>query len=188
MLILAEKHAIFVAVPKTGSMALSRYIERSVRPDDVAGPDAERLHEWHATLEEVQPFLPFSVYDVWSFAVVRNPFDRLVSYCAGHDPHFQVNHKESISAALARVLRGEADRWLAPQVDLTAGVKTLFRYENLLHDFETILERLEIPVPEQMPRENESERGPYRTYFDGDLKAMVETAYADDLASFGYRF
>lgn len=188
MLILPEKHAIFVAVPKTGSMALSQYIEKALRPEGAAGPDAEKLHEWHATLEEVAPFLPFSVYDVWSFAVVRNPFDRLVSYCAGHDPHFQVNSKESITAALARVLRGEAERWLTPQVEVTAGVKTLFRYENLPAALDEILERLDLPVPEQFPVANESERGPYRAYFDGETKAMVESAYADDLTTFGYRF
>lgn len=188
MLILPEKHAIFVAVPKTGSMALSQYIERSVRPSGVAGLEVESLNEWHATLEEVAPFVPFSVYDVWSFAVVRNPFDRLVSYCAGHDPHFQVDARQSIAAALARVLRGEGNRWLAPQSEVTAGVKSLYRYEDFATAVPAILDRLEIPVPEQFPTVNESERGPYRAYFDGNLKAMLESAYAEDLKTFGYRF
>ena len=192
MLILSPQNACFVAIPKTGSMSMARFLETALRPGEAPQYDVESLHDWHASMREVEATgrVPFSLYDMWSFAVVRNPFDRLVSYCAFADASFAVDAPECIRANVQEALNGDSDiRWMLPQGYFTSEVRTLYRFEDLTSAAADIRQRLGIPATHAFPTLNESERGPrYAPYFDQKLKSMVEELYADDLKTFDYRF
>lgn len=189
MLIVPEYAFCFVCIPKTGSQAMSRYLESKLRNDDSTTFWVESLHDWHASVEEVEQVgeLPFSLYDVWSFAVVRNPFDRLVSYCAMSDD-FQVAPRNVIRAKLQSAIDGDDDRWMLPQSYFARGVKKLYRFEQLPQAVEELKDRFGIADNDPFPHINKSLRDRYAAYFDGELKAMVEEYYAEDLAAFGYKF
>src|SRR5690606_24464155 len=133
MIIIPEHALCFVCIPKTGSQAMAMHLDASLRDDESRRFSVESLHDWHANIEETEATgqLPFSLYDMWSFAVVRNPFDRLVSWCAYDDEEFQHNPRGSIANALLKIEQGEASRWLLPQTYFTAGVKSLYRFEEL---------------------------------------------------------
>ena len=184
MIVLPDYGACFVAVPKAGSQAVSRWLERNARKSRTFA--AEGLHDWHATIAEVEATgeLPFSLHDAWTFAVVRNPFDRLVSFCAKHDEGFAADPQ----GTLRRRLERDDERLLWPQVFFTAGVKTVYRFEALQEACEAIRGRLGFEEAEPLERVNASERGRYQSYYDAELKALAESVYADDLRAFGYGF
>lgn len=190
MLIIPEKGACFVCVPKTGTQAMTRYLETALRNDESMVYEVERMHDNHATIAEVEAeqALPFSLYDAWSFAFIRNPFDRLVSHCAKSYPDFLEAPRDAIRDALTRVMQGEENRWMLPQVYFTAGVKALYRFERMEEGFAAIKQRLGIEDDSPLPKINESQRDRYAAYFDNDLKSLAEFVYADDLREFSYGF
>ncbi len=190
MLIVPEFAACFVCVPKTGSQAISLYLESKLRNNESRVFPADSLNDYHATLAEVErtKSLPFSVYDVWSFAFVRNPFDRFVSYCAATDPLFSYAPRDTMANVIYRLMNGGKDRWLYPQTFFTAGVKSIFRFENLNEDMKLVMERLGVPSDDVVPVVNESQHDRYQAYYDSDLKSMIEKLYADDFKAFGYEF
>lgn len=185
MFISTERRCCFVCVPKTGTQAMTRFLEAGIPNRRVF--NAESLYGYHANLSEVTD-IPFSIYDLWSFAVVRNPFDRLVSYCAAFDTDFQRYPIESIRAALLEAVDNPDNRWLKPQVFFTSGVKTIYRFEDLAAAIKDIKLVLNIDDSLQIDVVNESTHGRYSMYFDSELKALVESTYAEDLQEFGYRF
>lgn len=190
MLILPEHGACFIAIPKTGGQAMASHLESHLRTPESRTFDVEALHDWHANIEEVESTgaLPFSLYDMWSFAVVRNPFDRLVSYCAFNDDYFHHDPRGSLDAHLKMVEEGDANRWLLPQSYFAAGVKCLYRFEELDSAVLDINARFGIEGSAPLPVINESKRGRYAAYFDRELKARAEEAYKVDLLNFDYRF
>lgn len=193
MLLLTPLAACFVCVPKTGSQAISAHLEAHARQErdyELHSYDVESLHDWHASLEETEAsgLLPYSVYDLWSFAVVRNPYDRLVSYCAAEDPEFAHAPRYSLHQHLDLLEQGVAPRWLWPQVHFTAGVKTLYRFEDLATAARDINTRLGIAPDVPLPVLNESSRERYPVYYDSELRARVAELYRQDLHAFDYRF
>lgn len=190
MLILPEHGACFVCVPKTGTQALTQYLEKHLRTSESRKFSVESLHDYHASLAEVDETgqLPFSIYNMWSFAVVRNPFERIVSYCASADLEFERNPQESVKKTLIDFLENGQNRWMFPQSYFTSGVKQLYRFEALDEAVRALKVRFDISDKEPMPKVNESFHDRYPMYFDGDTKLLAEYAYAEDLQAFGYRF
>lgn len=190
MLILPEYGACFVCVPKTGTQALTQYLEKHLRTNESRRFPVESLHDYHASLEEVENVgdLPFSIYNMWTFAVVRNPFERIVSYCAWADPIFEQNPQESVKLAIVDFLENGQNRWMLPQSYFTAGVKQLYRFEALDDAVQSLKGRFNISDSGSMPKVNESFHERYPMYFDGDSKALAEYVYRADLQAFGYRF
>ncbi len=169
---------------------MSQYLEGQLRHNESIVHGVEALHDWHASISEVEATgeLPFSLHDMWTFAVVRNPFDRLVSYCAAFDPDFSADPHSSIHRHLQSMLDGETNRWLLPQEHFAQAVKTIYRFEFLAEAVKDINQRFGIPADSVLPVVNESEHARYPVYFTGELKGMAETFYANDLRTFDYKF
>lgn len=189
MIILPEQGACFVCVPKVGSQTIANWLTKNLRKEDSRFFDVERLHDYHATLSETENTqqLPFSIYDMWSFAFVRNPFDRFVSYCAYTDPEFDQFPLESIRRNLEKLADGLVDRWGAPQTYFTHGVKSVFRLENLSQELPKIAAKLGI-TDLDLKVLNSSARLSYPRYFDSTTKALLTSIYEEDLETFGYTF
>lgn len=189
MFIIPEMGACFVAIPKTGSQTIAAWLQNNFRDDNSVVYAVESLHDWHANIEEVEATgeLPFSIYDMWSFAMVRNPFDRLVSYCAQNCPEFQTHPRDVLREKLLAAIAGEEDRWMLPQSYFARNVKKLYRFEELPAAAIDIANRLGIHDA-ALPHVNKSSRDRYPAYYDSELKSMVEHYYAEDLAAFGYSF
>lgn len=185
MIILPQQQLVFVAIPRTGSMAMSHWLEAAFRPGAGYNYPVEELHNWHATLDEAAEFCDFPLFRMWSFCVVRNPYDRLVSRCARFDHMFKADPRKSLFDALTME---EPGRMLMSQVPFTQDVSQVYRYEQLPAAVKDLRERFDIPATVEFGKENESERGKYRMYYDKELRALFADRYAEDLKTLDYRF
>ena len=61
------------------------------------------------------------------------------------------------------------------------------RFENLQDDFNTVCNKLSIPV-QKIPRLNPSRHGHYTKYYDNETREIVAERYAKDIEHFGYKF
>jgi hypothetical protein len=185
MIISKPYGVIYVAVPKTASQSLSLLLEGALKVEDCPYV-AESMHDFHATLNEAIEVTDLPLEHYWSFAFVRNPFDRFISYCAGHVDGFNNDPGNAMVRALEEARAGD-NRWLLSQRQFVEGVTQVYRYEELNAAVADIAARLEIDLSEA-PRLNASERQGYRGYFTDQMRADIAEIYASDLSYFDYRF
>lgn len=206
MIISNKLNCIFVAIPKTATHAVRFALRKHM----------DEQQDWEQVGLYQQKKLPFDVlakidtghikaleasavldeklwHHYFKFAVVRNPYDRFVSFCTyihREDMHFAkqalVKMKTMIadSSVQQRIL-------FRPQYEFVTNqqggmmVDFIGHYENLQKDYEHICSQLGIRA-EKLSRVNRSIRGPYQDYYDEELRAAVYKFYQQDFALFGY--
>jgi len=208
----AAERCVFVHIPKTGGTSVEaalgllgdwrfedreRLYGRIRSPELAARPYLSRFLQ-HLTLDEIHEVLPES-RDWFSFAFVRNPWDRVVSTWSNPDPHMvRAAHDlglelrgHSLAGFLERTAQLEHAH-LAPQhayLTDAAGelaVEHLGRFETLAADFEAICSRLGVTA--ELPHRNASRHRPYREHYDAATRQAVEERYGEDIERFGYGF
>jgi hypothetical protein len=132
------------------------------------------------------------------FAVVRNPFDRVVSLWYHHQWMIKVGHtttpinsfgeyvgqidvKNRLSTSLQNLICDEKNKEL---------VNNIFQFEKLELQLPSFLRSInsQIETPD-IPRLNSSEnRKDYRSYYNDHLKQRVSDLFADEIAQFSYVF
>ena len=137
----------------------------------------------------------------FTFAVVRNPWDRVVSQF-----HFRISENQTDLATnplefkeWVRRAYGEQDpAYLAPpkmfipqldwitDADGTVLVDFVGRFENLKRDFEEVCRRLGKQV--ELPHLKATKRRPYQEYYDEETVEFIRAWYQKDIDCFGYRF
>ncbi len=180
MSIINKKHRhVFVHVPKCGGTSMYRH-------PFVRGQS-------HHTAAELLPKAPPGYF---SWAFVRNPYDRTLStYCAalqhgGRWPKVQ-------DLTFAEYVRELKNGWpvqphARPQTHFVCDkhsnvlVDFVGRFESIEEDWKTVCRRIGIdPVP-PLGHKNKSQHRPWREEFDDELIEIVNEAYASDFATFGY--
>jgi hypothetical protein len=210
--------AIFVHIPKTAGTSVEAVLgmhgdkqDIGIRPYFNQTPDPEHLyggHLQHLTAARLRIVLQdearFKRY--FKFAVVRNPWDRLVSTCAWSDqkwargielgrPEFdlfvrQLHGASRAAKATSRPMILPAQ--LEPQISYVLDEQRqllldfVARYENLAADWEYIRTRLGVAAA--LPERMRSHHRPYQEYYDEETRAMVAEIYAEDVNAFGYAF
>ena len=133
----------------------------------------------------------------FKFCVVRNPFDKLVSY-------FWFNQPEPVRRDLGRaafsVVRDAFINWarntqypIDRQIFMIDGMPVMeyfIRFENMNRDIECVCRKLQLPwEPARLGRY----KGDYRLrnehfsmYYDAQTKSLVQNEYAWELEYFGY--
>jgi hypothetical protein len=154
----------------------------------------------HLSLQElVALHAPGALAGYFSFSVVRNPWDRMVSIYRRTDPHL-LEHARGLGIELGNLpfdeflarVAGVTHAHLAEQSGFVcddAGrllVDFVARFETLAGDFEAVCRRLRIDVA--LPRLNTSQHEDYRSYYDERTRAVVAERYARDIAAFDYAF
>lgn len=214
MIISRRRRFIFVHVPKTGGTALTLALEARAAKDDILIGDTPkaraRAGRWkgvktagrvwkHSTLSDVVGLVtPEEIMDFRAVTLVRNPWDRAVSYY-----HWlRVQGFAHPAVGLAKAL--EFGAFLAhPQIRaafrlwpygaylrLPSGQEKdglFIRLENYTEEVRPFEAHLGFRLP--LPRANESERGrDWRVYYTDGTAALVAEDCAEDIARFGYRF
>lgn len=195
---------IYVHIPKTGGNSVNRAF-------GLEWEDHKDLRRYAAEL----PAETFARY--LKFAIVRNPWDRLLSdynyqrkksrpdatklFVFAHD-----GAKRRFGAWIRAVLSdphrydpgawgGDVSaglhRW-SPQLDWISldgriAVDRVLRLERLADDFPSVAETLGLRC-RRLPRRNRRLHWHYSWYYDDETRDLVADYYARDIAAFGYRF
>jgi len=218
MIISRARRYIFVHVPKTGGTAMALALERHALPDDILIGDtplararrgalrgalrglrpAGRLWK-HSTLADIDGILTADqIARLVVFTLVRNPWDRMVSYYhwlrvqSFDHPAVSLAKISDFSAFLNDPATGAALRAnpVARYLTDARGVEhpaLCLRLEHLDQDIAPLAAHLGfLPV---LPRANASRRpADWRAqYCDADA-ALLGRLAAPDIARFGYRF
>ena len=215
MIISRGRRYIFVHIPKTGGTAMSLALEARAMADDILigdTPKAQRRRArlkgvrsagklWkHSSLSDVIGLIsPEEAEAFFTFTLVRNPWDRMVSYYHWlrdqrfDHPAVHLARATTFSAFLNAPETG-ASFAAAPYgsyLCLPEGRERCdawLRLEHLEEDAALLEAYLGFAVT-PLPRVNESARDrDYRRYYNDADAALLARICAPDIARFGYRF
>ncbi len=201
-----DRRAIFVHVPKNAGTSITKALRQT---GEYTSPPYESVdHDFEMGWKdgESRRVIRAIGEDLWNecftFAFVRNPWDRLVSgwqftrQRGKHDLTFAQFVQELPSLDTAQepdaLERAISTHWHAmPQsdhlvVDGVVAVDFVGRVETLDEDWKAISAR--IGCEGAIPRANTSDRGEYREYYTDDLLAIVDERYHLDVTTLGYTF
>ena len=205
---------LFIHIPKTGGTSLALALEDRAQADDIMTgdtPKAKRRRKrlksldvkgrlWkHSTLADLDGWLgPEELDPLCIFTIVRNPWDRLVSYyhwlreqnfdhpavglAKSHDFSAFLNHahtRASLSAA----------SYASYVTDATGSLRCskFLRFENLEQDVEALGQDLGLKL--KVPHVNRSRRSAdYRSFYDENDSNLLGALCSDDVKRFTYTF
>lgn len=213
MLISDARRALFVHVPKTGGVSVGVTFTRTCPDARSKAPGVVPPLGRHAPYARILRAEP-DVADYWSFAFVRNPWARMVSWWSMIDDwNREWGPASGRPQQGARTMRGN-DLWRAaaaysgfeefvlrgteelprlgrPQVDYLRApereVDFVGRTESFAEDLAEVERRLG-GDPTPVPHRNRSPHGSYRDYYTPATRDRVAEVYAADLEAFGYTF
>lgn len=191
--------AIFIHIPKTAGMSLRSWIHENVN----SGEEKKILMNGHCTPSE---FPNFEKCD-WSFAVVRNSYDRMVSYYE----YAKRKNTKRMEKAITRGTINEtatsmvdatnkgpvyfmewsvdhpddfANRAMVSQLKFIEGVDHVLRYENLNEEFKLIQEKLNcfVPITQQKNKMSYDKKN----IMDEQFIKCVEKIFSAEIEYFNY--
>ncbi|MFD0858893.1 sulfotransferase family 2 domain-containing protein [Roseovarius aquimarinus] len=210
MIVSPGRNYIFVHIPKTGGTSLAAALEGRAMKDDLLIGDTPKARRrrgrlegletagrlWkHSSIADIEGLMPGDwIARAFVFTLVRNPWDRMVSYY--HWLRMQRFDHPAVEAAkatdFAGFLRLPATQGAIrahPYARYVEGAATpvFIRLEHFEHDAEPLWDHLGFRL--ELPHLNRSERAPsYAAQYDAETRAIVDTICAEDIARFGYDF
>jgi hypothetical protein len=215
MILSRGRRYIFVHAPKTGGTSLALALEARAMADDIMLGDTPKARKrrrrvqgmaasgrlWkHAMLTDLYGLVTQDeIEDFFVFTLVRNPWDRMVSY------YHWLRGQSFDHPAVALAKTAEFSAFLnAPQTIAAMRANPYGRYvtdaqgieradlfirlEHLRDDLAPLEVHLGFDLGE-IPHENRSERAAdWRGYYDADDAALVAEACAPDIRRFSYSF
>jgi hypothetical protein len=200
-----QHKTIFIHIPKTAGTSIEK--ELGICGVDnqgsneacyplLFGNDGNRYLQHLLGTEILALVGPTMFRDYFKFAIVRNPFARLLSAYKGYyhreEPDFNRFVKRTVSKIAARPLRKDPARHLKPQTAFLFDeeeaqlVDFIGRQEALDQDIAAIEQRLAVSLKLNKPAQVRSNS--YREAYAPEARRIVEKVYASDLERFEYVF
>ena len=209
-----ERGYLFIHIPKTGGTSLALALEDKAGKDDVMAGDTPKAVKrrrrlkglpangrlWkHSTLADLDGWLSAAqLAELHVFTIVRNPWDRLVSYYhwlreqSFDHPAVSLAQQLAFSDFLAH-RHTQASLAAAPYASYvtdasgTEQCSRFLRFEHLAEDTAALGEELGLSL--NLPHVNRSNRPrDYRPFFTESDVTLVEKTLKEDIQRFGYRF
>jgi len=146
----------------------------------------------HSTLREYSDRLTPDLFkNLYKFAVIRNPFDRLVS--AYFSPHHYAKRsiegfdKKRFYELIHSMPPIRSFICLSPNAGFMDDINRLLIFENLNQDFSALCHDLRLPYM-TLPKLNRNIRGHYRNYYDIDSINAVKSRFAEEIEYGKYIF
>ncbi len=214
MIISRGRRYVFVHIPKTGGTSLAQALEERAMKDDILigdTPKAKRRRKrvkvltgrgrlWkHSTLADIDGVLSVEeLQTLTTFTLVRNPWDRVVSYyhwlrVQGFD-HPAVSLAKSLTfdefvlhPDTTRSFQNSPARHYMTRADGNEQCQFYIRLEHFDQDAAPLFDHLGFSV--SLPRLNRSERlDDFRRYYSDQTAQAVGDACAEDIHRFAYAF
>lgn len=168
---------IFVHINKTGGTS----IKNALKPV-LAEYDFNNLGEGkHASAKTLQESHPKEWGEYFTFAFVRNPWDRTVSR------YFFWQESNKVPPTFEEFVKsGQFASWTLCGMLCGPGMKVIVdfvgRFENLNDDFAEICSRIGIDIT--LPHVNGSKHDHYANYYNPETWKIVQDHYANDVEKF----
>ena len=214
MIISTGRSYIFVHIPKTGGTSLATALEQRAMKDDILlgdTPKALRRRKrvktlrargrlWkHATLGDIDGLIsPDQMQAMFTFTLVRNPWDRAVSYYHWlRDQSFDhpaVSLAKTLQfepfilhpATLRSFQQAPAHSYMT-RADGAEQCNAYIRLERFEEDAQPLFDHLGFRV--DLPHLNPSDRREdYRSYYSVQSRDAIAQACAEDIRRFAYSF
>ncbi|MGV6812642.1 MAG: sulfotransferase family 2 domain-containing protein [Brevirhabdus sp.] len=215
MIISRGRGYIFVHIPKTGGTSLATALENRAMKDDILIGDTPKavkrrrrlkdLHPagrlWkHSTLRDIAGVVGDEEFEnFFVFTIVRNPWDRVLSYYSWlkgqsfNHPAVGLAANLSFAQFLAhpQIQTAIKAQHYASYVTDAQGVERCslyLRLEQIDEDLARLEEALDMRIG-PLPKLNPSDRSSgYREAYSRDTRAMIERVASVDIERFGYQF
>ncbi len=181
---------IFVHVPKTaGSSIIKALANYSSAPINFEANGNALLEDKHITAAQLRQKMGSGWDQYFSFAVVRNPWDRVVSNFCYLD---KINHPRLRGAKTPSEWVRSGNLWCYPAsyyllINGQVGVNRVIRYENLGKDFRKVCKKIGIKAA-KLPRYNSSPHKHFTEYYDDESREIVADIFKQDIVLFKYKF
>ena len=207
-MIISNKHKfIFVAIPKTAThairFALRKHLDEKTDWEQVGlfvqkslpFEELAKLGNGHIKCTDIKPFLGQKTWqEYFKFAIVRNPYDRFISYCFfmnREDISFKKNALEQMKKIIINK-KVHKNLWFINQHHFISDkngvlmVDFVGKYERLVEYYQQICTKIGIPS-EKLSKINSSIHNNYKEYYDDELRQAVFEFYRQDFELFGYK-
>ncbi len=205
MIISHKLKCIFIAIPKTATHAIRFALREHLDESDeeqvglfvnksYSDPEIARLKHGHVTCEQLKKSVGEEIWnEYFKFAVIRNPYDRFVSYCAFMYRDREDFHENPQSFMYNSLLSRKTKKHILfkPQSEFVCDshgelmIDYAGKYENLQESYDHICGQLGIKSQE-LQKVNTSKHLRYTDYYNDELKQMVAEMYDSDFINLGY--
>ena len=190
-MIISHKHKfITIDVPKTGTTSINNQLRPYLDKGDFTFVMSGEIGMRHSTYNEVITKFP-NYKNYFSFAFVRNPWDRMLSFWFFKKQHAvnKIPQNTSLKDFFSQDKLFKNELFLDQYSFVKDfGEKSFIgRFENLQEDFDAVCDKIGLPR-KTLLHKNKTKHRHYTEYYDDETREIIAEKYARDIDYFGYKF